>query len=185
MEFWRTIDSAGSEPFNLATSCAQLSASLDGVGEGELLEFCATFDEKMDEAYTWELWAFAYLANGGCGDDSFSDFRGSLILSGQAVFERAVNDPEALLDLGEAHLSGMFDEGASYCGPTAYQALTGEYPATGRPRKTDPSGQEWEESADALKALLPKAWAVYGWSESPAPAAPTVAPPKRPWWRFW
>jgi len=45
-------------------------------------------------AYRWDVWALAYLLQGGCSDDAFEDFRGWLILQGRQVFEGAIADPD-------------------------------------------------------------------------------------------
>jgi hypothetical protein len=35
----------------------------------------------MDRGYSWELRGAAYVINDGCGDDTFNDFRSSLIFT--------------------------------------------------------------------------------------------------------
>jgi len=57
------------------------------------------FDEREDRAYTWELWAAAYIVGGGCSDDAFSDFRATLISMGRQTFERVIADPQSLPSL--------------------------------------------------------------------------------------
>jgi hypothetical protein len=48
--------------------------------------FYTIFNQMMDAAYTWDLWAAAYIVLGGCGDDAFADFRASLISRGGIAF---------------------------------------------------------------------------------------------------
>lgn len=136
----------------------------------------------MDEAYTWELWGIAYLANGGCSDDGCMDFRGSLIASGQSIFESALADAESLLALDETHLSEMFEEGFIYCGPVVYEELAGRQPQTDVKGKESPSGREWDESAQTLRQRFPRAWQRYSWAEPPATEQRVV---KQPWWKLW
>jgi len=47
------------------------------------------------------LWIAAALMMGGCGDDKFDDFRGWLICQGRSVYERALDNPDILADLGQ------------------------------------------------------------------------------------
>ena len=148
----------------------------------EVFEFCCEMDRKMDEAYQWELWGFAYLVNGGCGDDTFMDFRASLIALGQERFENAIKDAESLLVIGESQLQEMFEEGFVYSSTTAYKELTGDHPDTNVESKSSPSGNEWEESRESLQALFPKAWLQYGWEE---PVKNEQHSLKKPWWKFW
>jgi hypothetical protein len=61
--------------------------------------FNAHFDDCEDRAYSYELWAAAYIIGHGCSDDSFSDFRSTLISMGRETFERALEDPESLADM--------------------------------------------------------------------------------------
>jgi len=64
---------------------------------------------QMDAAaYRTDVWALAYLLQGGCSDDAFDAFRGWLILQGRVVFEATLADPDGFdvaLHGGEA--SGM------------------------------------------------------------------------------
>ena len=55
-----------------------------------------TLWDLMADSYRGDLWAAAYLINGGCSDDGFEYFRGWLITQGREVFERAVADPDSL-----------------------------------------------------------------------------------------
>ena len=171
-----------SDPFNVEQASSRLESTLKTMPESEVLEFCAEFDRRMDESYSWELWGVAYLINGGCSDDSFMDFRGSLIASGKSIFEAAISNPESLMALDKAHLSEMFEEGFVYSGPSAYEALTGEQPVTSVNRRPEPTGLQWEETAESLEQHFPNVWKIYGWEESEVNATPSL---KRPWWKFW
>ena len=52
--------------------------------------------DLMAGSYRGDLWAAAYLINGGCSDDGFEYFRGWLITQGREAFEHAVADPDSL-----------------------------------------------------------------------------------------
>jgi len=88
--FWKIVqrahDSSGGD---MDQKCDALRQQIAVLSKDEALEFARLFNEKMDQAYDWPLWGAAYVINGGCSDDTFSDFRAALIeqIGG---FDRAV-----------------------------------------------------------------------------------------------
>lgn len=87
--FWRWIDEA-----RLAADgdCDRLT----DVPPAEIVAFQRALDDRLAESYTWDLWAAAYIINGGCSDDGFDYFRGWLIALGRArVSERAARPGDA------------------------------------------------------------------------------------------
>lgn len=115
----------------------------------------------MDDAYTSELWGAAYIMNGGCSGDMFEYFRAWLIAQGRATFEAALKDPDTLakasLTLGEP---GNHDfESLLYAPAEAHEAKTGkELPRSPRPRKPEPSGEQWSEENGDLERRWPRLW---------------------------
>ena len=182
MDFWTIIERDSTKPFNVEAIAAKLESSLKKMPDSDVLEFCNEFDKKMNESYTWGLWGVAYLINGGCSDDSFMDFRSSLIASGRTVFETVISDPESLIALDKDHLLALFEEGFLYCGSSAYESLTGRQPERVVSPLESPTGQEWEETASSLRTGFPKVWEIYGWSEEPEEISPPI---KKPWWKLW
>jgi hypothetical protein len=54
----------------------------------ELVAFRQVQDELFDrEAHRWDLWAAAYVINGGASDDGFEYFLGWLMAQGRARWE--------------------------------------------------------------------------------------------------
>src|ERR1041385_2471487 len=100
-KFWKIVDrvNAASEG-DMDEKCGLLKGELEKLSAGEVASFQSHFDDAMDRAYTWPLWAAAYIMNGGCSDDSFMDFRATLISMGQKTFEKVLADPESLADIG-------------------------------------------------------------------------------------
>lgn len=181
IDFWNTISSCCLRPLNVANASARLEATLGALAPDDIREFCAAFDRRMEDAYTWDLWGVAYLINGGCSDDSFMDFRASLIGLGQAVFTSAVANAESVLDVPSNELEEMFEEGLLYCGPSAYEAVTGQQVVTGIQRAHAPHGEPWEEDGESLSQRFPRAWERSGWLTG-GESAPED---RKPWWRFW
>ena len=181
MNFWGIVESSTPRPFSVEGATKRLVSVLTTMGEVEVLEFCREFDRRMDEAYTWELWGVAYLIHGGCGDDSFLDFRSSLIAQGREIYEKAIEDAESLISIDRSELEEMFEEGYSYAPTRAYEQMTGSAPDTGVSRKPEPTGTRWDETRESLQDAFPRAWDVYGWEdEDSSPPAP-----RRPWWKLW
>src|SRR4051794_18537043 len=78
-----------------------LRQELEALAPAEIVDFQTHFDTGRVEAYTYDLWAAAYIIRGGCSDDGFLDFRTWLIAQGRPVFEAAVADPQSLMDVAK------------------------------------------------------------------------------------
>ncbi len=94
--FWKLIEqarvlAAGDEDF-----LAELKRLLGGLSLEELGAFERVRCILSSKSYSRELWGAADIANQGCSDDAFDDFRDWLMSRGQRDFEIALNDPDAL-----------------------------------------------------------------------------------------
>ncbi len=97
-------------------------------------------------AYRWDLWAAAYIIEGGCSDDGFTDFRAGLIGLGRDVYYAAVADPGSLVRQ-PARGVDFSQEGMLYAARAAYEAVTGaEIPDEGRAHPEVPVGERWDEA---------------------------------------
>ncbi len=95
--FWHLIQRAhDASPEDMDGKCDEIRDLVGALPATEAAEFGRIFDAKMIEAYDYRLWGAAYVMHGGCGDDSFNDFRSSLISRGRTAFERALSDPDGL-----------------------------------------------------------------------------------------
>ncbi len=179
-QFWQIIDSvhAGSGG-DMDRKCELLKEELATLEDQELREFIDHFDSADAAAYTWPLWGAAYVMHGGCSDDSFSDFRATLISQGRAVFERSLAEPESLVELDFADEEAVCLEGFQYVKDDAAKEKLGEIPKRNVDFPNDPTGPEWDE--DELEQLFPKLSAKYSGGND-RDASP---PPDKPWWKFW
>jgi len=163
-EFWNLIaaskrDSQGDSDRQLEL----LERALAGQPEAEILDFDRLLHEQMARSYTRELWAAAYIINGGCSDDGFDYFRAWLIAQGWKVFRKALKDPESLADVAESD-AGL--ELLLYVASKAFETKTGEkFPRRERPR-VELTGDEWSEDEEALQAKYPKLFAEFSGSDS-------------------
>ena len=167
--FWKIIDASREKASGDAeTQLAALRESLELLAPEDVAAFAEHFDTCDVIAYRWDLWAAAYILNGGCSDDAFTDFRASLICRGHDVFERAVSHPDSLADLTlDDAENDLFFEGFQYIPGEVYEAKTGrDLPPRKTPFPTDPEGSEWEDEADDLKKICPQLWQKHSWKDT-------------------
>ncbi len=158
--FWKIIGEVHRESGgDMDLKCSLLKERLLSLGEEELREFGEQFDDAIDAADRWELWATAFLMKGGCANDVFCDFRASLISMGRRTHELAIIDPEWLAD--------QQPESADYLHGGIRGAIQEAEVLRGiqRPRKPYPgtsidlTDDEWWQD---IELLFPRLWARVG-----------------------
>jgi hypothetical protein len=98
-QFWQLVQRTHDATANdVDRKCEVLKAEIGILSKNNANDFATLFDTMMDRAYSLELWGAAHVIHGGCSDDTFNDFRSSLISRGRVGFERAIADPESLVD---------------------------------------------------------------------------------------
>ena len=190
--FWSIVDRVHRESGgDMERKCELLKGQFAELSAEELQSFNDHFAQADADAYTWELWGAAYVINGGCGDDTFSDFRATLISWGRETYEAAVRSPESLADL-EVDSEDLFFEGYQYVWQDVAETTPVEFGTRGVDSRDEPSGEEWDEDDD-IDRLYPRLAAKY-WGtavqsdaeDSDLPAETRARPGKRkPWWKFW
>lgn len=178
-EFWALLDRTRPEDADPTAHAAAVTRELVAAGLADTADFAGRFDDAMDALYTWDLWGAAYLAFGGCGDDSFEYFRAWLIGQGRSTWNRARSEPDRLLaDLLDGSSDpdrrweelGVHDgEVVLYAGGDAQRELSGDWPSRPAHRPVEPDGDEWDEEDlpsrfPTLRAALPDGW----WETDPA-----------------
>nr|WP_321231311.1 DUF4240 domain-containing protein [uncultured Psychroserpens sp.] len=162
-KFWEIIKTSKSNSKgNYEKQQTELNKELSKLTAIEILEFDNQFRTLRGQAYTWDLWAAAYIMNGGCSDDCFSDFRGWLIGQGKEFFENGMQNAESLVEL-KHDMDNDDWEGLSYVARDVYEKKTGgkEMP-NGIAENFEIIGEEWEEDDDVLKAKYPKLHEKWG-----------------------
>ncbi len=90
-QFWQIIAEAGcSDPHSAEEWDRKLTEALATLSASEIKEWDHIFDECAKEAYRTDLWAAAYIINGGASDDGFYYFRCWLIGMGQTIYSNAI-----------------------------------------------------------------------------------------------
>jgi hypothetical protein len=152
--FWEIVQSVHDQSGGDMDEKSELiKAAISKLSPDEAKSFSGLFDSMMDRGYSWQLWGAAYVIHGGCGDDTFSDFRASLISRGRRAFESALSDPESLAD-EDFDDDAWFYEGYQYGVTAGVKAAVGSIVNRQIPHPAEPSGHGWEE--DKVYELYPK-----------------------------
>jgi hypothetical protein len=163
--FWQIIadtrtDADASDPDgNMDRQVEHLRDILSKLPPDEVRDFDRHFAERMNEAYRWDLWAAAYIIEGGCSDDGFMDFRSWLISMGQDVYNKALQEPESLVD-------SAANPTVEVCSFEEFQYVAGEVYGNeldhGVKHPQEPAGEPWEEDDEILQKMFPQLWAKFG-----------------------
>lgn len=166
--FWKIIDaSRRAAKGDLEAQAAALRKQLQDLSAEEIIQFQQVFDEYWVRAYHWDLWAAAYIIDGGCSADGFMDFRAWLISKGEKVYENALKDPETLVKVVKEADEGAQFEAFQYVASQAWEEQTGQE-ADQFPRKKlkypkSPRGKQWSEDGEDLQVRFPKLCKKFGY----------------------
>lgn len=168
--FWSIIDNTLAHLDDPPAQCEALAGALKKLSTADIEAFELRFGELMQEAYTWDLWAAAYILHGGCEEDGFDAFRQWLISRGQDYFETMSDNPETL---ARGTLPTVEDvcqfEDFSHVASRVWHEKKGldpdeaspDFPMTGT-SIDQPEGEPFEEDEDHLSERLPRLWKRYG-----------------------
>lgn len=158
--FWKIVQRAHDQSAgDMDAKCAIIKSVLSKLSKEDATAFSHFFDALMDRAYAWSLWGAAYVINGGCGDDAFSDFRASLISRGYEAFETALANPESLAEM-EFDEEAWYYEGYEYAISDGVEAAVRSVVKRVQPHPQEPSGYAWTE--DEVYELFPRLAEKFG-----------------------
>jgi len=164
-QFWQLIKESREDVEGCEEQAEKLTALLADLEPEEIIEFDIQFDNRLAETLRRDLWAVAYIVNGGCSDDGFVYFCCWLIGQGQEYFEAALKDPERAADNAEPESYDNECEDLMYCAMKAYEAKTGhaEMPleSSSEPTQYVPKGKNWTE--EDLPKLFPQLCKKFGY----------------------
>lgn len=156
--FWDLIKQSSKSAKTNTEQIEYLIDALTKFKPAEIKAFNKILKDKMLQAYHWDLWALAYLAQDGCSDDSFEGFRAWLILQGEDVFHTALNDPDKAAKNVPSGLTTTAMELLSVP-DIAHEKQTGTPLKPERAKTAKLKGKEWQE--EELKETYPKLWKFY------------------------
>jgi hypothetical protein len=120
-EFWEHIEQSRCTPPR--EHATRLAARLAKLRPADILAFHHQWEGFRERAHFWSLWGAAYLINSGASDDGFDYFRMWLILHGEDVYTKAVEDPDSLAEVVTPN--DGYAECECYPAMRAYIAATG------------------------------------------------------------
>ena len=147
-QFWEIISQTFSE--EQEEQEAKLRNILSDLSVEELIDFDLTYRRHKKRAHHWDVWAAAYIINGGCSDDGFDYFKDWLISRGEGVFENALTEPETMIGIATPWETEF--EGFSYVAMEVMEAKGGQFPKV--PPEllhSDPEGDNWDEETVEMK----------------------------------
>jgi hypothetical protein len=167
--FWAIVDRTAVHESDPDRQVETLRRELEALSAEEVVAFRNAFEAQLARAYTWDLWAAAYIAHGGASDDGFEYFRRWMVSKGRAVFERLLARPDDLPDLPVAAVDGVLEfEEILYVTDEVWAGQTGLNGADmpGDPASMtlgrEPRGEPFDEDPQHLAQRLPKTWARFG-----------------------
>lgn len=157
--FWQFVEAAKAKAGgDTEARVDALGAVLGSLSPAELQSFQNHYERQMATAYRWDLWAAAYIINGGCSDDGFCYFRDWLISEGRSVFEAALKDPDLLADL--PHIDPAELEAFGYVAFELHeQKGAGKLALDYSNESAEPAGTPWDENE--VGSLFPRLDAKY------------------------
>lgn len=153
--FWGLVENSRKSTVDIDEQMESLVALVHKLDPQEILEFDRCIQECMRDAFRQDLWAAAYIINGGCSDDGFDYFLGWLIAQGRDYFEAALANPERVGDRVEPG-EAVECEDILGIAARAYEEKTGKkdfYDKVG-PIDRSLTGKPWKE--DELNTLFPE-----------------------------
>lgn len=154
--FWSLIESVQQKVDGLFVIEQEfLIAKLVQLSADEIQEFDRLFWLMMSRAYRADIWDAAWLVECGCGDDGFTDFRHWLIVQGEAIYEKVLEDPENLSEIVPKKQRFRYIGHGSYIGDTAALAYEQKFntriPETGYRERPVLQGETVGEDAVVLR----------------------------------
>lgn len=152
--FWEFIEKARQDmDASEDELLTNLTEHIEDLKAGEIKQFHKLLLDILDELYTWDVMALAYIAQGGCSDNSFLEFRCWVILQGKQVFDLCKSDIESAMHFVPKD-GNNYCENLLYVADQAYEVRSGGKTMTVSSRKdNDPKGVEWDE--DKVEELYP------------------------------
>jgi len=165
-QFWSLIERSRADVRHCDEQAAKLTALLDELETLEVVGFWHCWDANLGALYRWDVWAVAYIINGGFSDDGFLYFCNWVPAQGREFFQAVLDKPERAAERVQEGAEGeeVECEDIMYCAATIYKNRTGKYPQEDYPAAGsevahhDPMGERWRE--EDLPRLYPELCAL-------------------------
>jgi len=163
--FWEVVEAARARAGGVGEVPEALVELLQGRPLAELVAFREVQDDLLGrEAYRWDLWAAAYVINGGASDDGFEYFLDWLMAQGRARWEATLADPDSLADVVDPDTGDLDCEEMLHVAPRAAgdeDAFWTAMPDRGEHLPPGPVGEPFDFGDRVrMRRLLPRLTAV-------------------------
>jgi hypothetical protein len=162
-KFWKMIEVAR-EVANgrIKKQLDILVEALSKESDEDIIEFDQIMGDLQDKTYLGYLWDACEFIRCGCSEEDFADFRVWLIAQGEAVFDKAIENPESLADIvNNEDRKYVVYERFAYVGAYAYAHKNDkQIPYISREEKLHLNGEM--HTATELPQLFPKLMAKLG-----------------------
>jgi hypothetical protein len=159
-QFWIIIQTAKTNANgDFEQQQEELAKELRKLTPDDIILFGNRFRYFRGQANTWELWGAIYIIHGGCGDDSFGDFREWVIGQGKEFYYQTIKEPETLVEVDTDKIEEVEWEGLGYVPSAVFEELTGQDMPYLFQEKSETTGTEWSEQD--LKQLFPRLASKY------------------------
>jgi Protein of unknown function (DUF4240) len=164
-DFWAIVDRVhAASGGDMDKKCELLEAELSQLPVPEIISFEEHFRDYYYRAHSWDLWGAAYLiTKGNCGDDSFMDFRSTLISMGRKICESALENPDSLADANIDPNSARY-EGYQYVVSEVLEKKNEPEPTFTKSHRGGPTGTRFNEWA--MEQRYPRLTAKYGYKDA-------------------
>lgn len=160
VRFWELVDESRQGSEDQDAQEENLKKLLGKLSIDELVGFQTHFESFVHKAYRWDLWAAAYIINGGSSDDGFEYFRRWLVSRGEKIYSAVLADPNVLCEYASHDPELNEFETLGYCASEVYEERTGKddlldlVPALPGGNAASPVGEPWSE--ENVTELFPK-----------------------------
>jgi predicted DNA-binding WGR domain protein len=167
LEFWNLIERSKRKATGDVNEQVEiLTEILTERPVADIIEFGRILNYYHALSYTSELWAAAYIIQGGCSDDAFDYFRAWIIAQGREVFDNALENPESLAKLINVEEAEETDaESLLYVSQEAYKSKTGgdidEFSDREGFAKFPEIEFDWKEDDGSLERKFPKLYVKF------------------------
>ena len=161
-QFWKIIQtSKDNSRGNFEEQKEELAKELRKLAPDDIILFGNSFRYFRGQANTWELWGAIYIIHGGCGEDSFNDFREWVLGQGKDFYYKTVKDSESLVGLDTDTMDKIEWEGLGYIPSSVFEEITGQEMPYPFKEQIETTGTKWAEASDDLKNMFPKLCAKF------------------------
>jgi hypothetical protein len=154
--WWSIVETSGrgvDDPDDHSERLVELLAELP---PDDIVAFDCFVQERIRDAFRADLWAVAYIMNGGCSNDGFDYFLGWLVLRGKERYEAALANPEDAAKNVSPDDEPFENEAVWYAARAAYERKAGEGTFDAASRRVERSLQGEIFDEDTVYDRFPK-----------------------------